>query len=337
MSKRRLTQMLISISIVAVLLLLIILNTLEKDPIPVIKDNLKQKNTSSEVETKLFPIPDKPKKDLIEYIKPTRFKQGVYWKIEKQGYQPSYLLGTIHVDDPRVLAIRDKIAPNFKKASMLCTEVELNYVTKYKFARQMVYPANKSLKDDIGEALYEKLRKAYIKAGSPFANKLDKFKPWAAWIFLVKPVASKEVLDQLLYSDAILQHKALCGLEDTDDHINVFANISLAHQVRMLEYALDNMEAVQRERKLLIELYLERNLDKVHDLIEASPMIKDQELVNDFFYRAVIKRNVIMVNSMLQRLPNGNVFFAVGALHLPGKSGILQLLESAGYKLTRLH
>ena len=31
--------------------------------------------------------------------------KGIFWKIEKAGLQPSWLLGSMHVTDPRVLAL----------------------------------------------------------------------------------------------------------------------------------------------------------------------------------------------------------------------------------------
>ena len=43
-----------------------------------------------------------------------------------------------------------------------------------------------------------------------------------------------------------------------------------------------------------------------------------------------------MLERMLPSLQQGNSFVAIGALHLPGKQGLLAMLEQQGYTLTRL-
>ena len=44
-----------------------------------------------------------------------------------------------------------------------------------------------------------------------------------------------------------------------------------------------------------------------------------------------------MVERMAARLSEGKAFIAVGALHLPGDEGILNLLQRDGYRITRLY
>ena len=43
------------------------------------------------------------------------FGSGLFWKIEKEGRKPSYLLGTMHVADPRVLKIKQRVEPYLKR------------------------------------------------------------------------------------------------------------------------------------------------------------------------------------------------------------------------------
>jgi uncharacterized protein YbaP (TraB family) len=44
-----------------------------------------------------------------------------------------------------------------------------------------------------------------------------------------------------------------------------------------------------------------------------------------------------MAERMRQYLQQGNAFVAVGALHLPGEEGLLNLLEQQGYTVRRLY
>ena len=78
---------------------------------------------------RLLLIPDKAYHNTIDKILPTKYKYGLFWKIELSGYKPSYLLGTIHFNDPRALAVISKIKTQFATADRLCTEIKLGKST----------------------------------------------------------------------------------------------------------------------------------------------------------------------------------------------------------------
>lgn len=48
--------------------------------------------------------------------------KGNFWRIEKAGTAPSYLLGTMHVTDPRVLEMPTAASPAFEKAATVIVE-----------------------------------------------------------------------------------------------------------------------------------------------------------------------------------------------------------------------
>jgi hypothetical protein len=53
--------------------------------------------------------------------------------------------------------------------------------------------------------------------------------------------------------------------------------------------------------------------------------------------RLLRQRNLLMLERMQLRLKEGNAFIAVGAMHLPGEEGLLQLLRRAGYRVTSIY
>jgi uncharacterized protein YbaP (TraB family) len=55
-----------------------------------------------------------------------------------------------------------------------------------------------------------------------------------------------------------------------------------------------------------------------------------------FVSQGIVARNKRMVESLLPSLSEGPVFVAVGALHLPGEHGIIQLLRDSGFELKPL-
>ena len=59
--------------------------------------------------------------------------------------------------------------------------------------------------------------------------------------------------------------------------------------------------------------------------------------LNDLYERELVDaRKERMVAAMMNHLAGGRVFVAVGALHLSGETGILRLLERAGWRVRRV-
>jgi uncharacterized protein YbaP (TraB family) len=59
--------------------------------------------------------------------------------------------------------------------------------------------------------------------------------------------------------------------------------------------------------------------------------------LGQFQKELVVKRNTVMAERALPHLEKGNLFIGVGALHLPGKTGLVALLRNAGYQLSRVY
>jgi len=56
--------------------------------------------------------------------------------------------------------------------------------------------------------------------------------------------------------------------------------------------------------------------------------------LKNFEQALIVKRNKIMSLRAKPIIEKGNMFMAVGALHLPGPDGLVTLLRKAGYKLS---
>ena len=85
------------------------------------------------------------------------------------------------------------------------------------------------------------------------------------------------------------------------------------------------------------EAYLARDIGAIYQLMSESPMADDPELMQLFKERVIDQRNARMVERMMPRLAEGKAFIAVGALHLPGERGVLNLLDQRGYAITRVY
>ena len=78
-----------------------------------------------------------------------------------------------------------------------------------------------------------------------------------------------------------------------------------------------------------LEAVFRRSYEPARRLGPKSMLAVIERLLDD--------RNAVMVERMTPLLKEGNAFIAVGAAHLPGRAGVLQMLVDQGYKVTRVH
>jgi len=145
-----------------------------------------------------------------------------------------------------------------------------------------------------------------------------------------------------LFLDLALQYEATRrgipthGLETMSEQVAVFNGMSLEDQTMLLRDAVQNQRLMKEAMEDLVDAYLRRDLA---GLMQLSDKYKsdDARLNNALMDRLLVQRNKIMAERMQARLQEGNAFIAVGALHLPGETGLLRQLAQAGYRVTRVY
>jgi uncharacterized protein YbaP (TraB family) len=265
------------------------------------------------------------------------FRYGLLWKIETPGVAPSYLFGTYHSNDPRITTLPCPVKEVFDRSASYTMEVIFNGAGFGSMAEAMFFSDGKTLKSVIGEPLYgETLRAMGIDAASKAAA-INNMKPWAVMVALSAPREGRGLfLDMALQFDATLQGKSAYGLETMQEQIAVFNGMSLDDQVVLLRDAVRNHALTQDAMEELTRAYLKRDLGALLVLNDKFKP-QDAQVYDAMMNRLLVRRNANMAERMRARLKEGNAFVAVGALHLPGETGLLRLLSNAGYRVTRVY
>ncbi len=263
--------------------------------------------------------------------------RGLLWKISKPGQQPSWLFGTIHSEDPEVLELPPPVSQAFDASNSVALEILMDADAMKYSSTAMLLLDGRTLPEIIGMPLYTKVAAVIATRGIPELV-LNRMKPWAAAVTLSTPAfETGEVLDRVLYQDAVKQGKAVYGLETMQEQLDLFDNMPEADQVLLLTEAVENLQAVNAIQEELLAAYKQRDLGRLLEINEASMQTGDQRLADDFQRRLVDDRNQHMAERMQPYLRQGKAFVAVGALHLPGKTGLLERLQQQGYTITRIY
>jgi hypothetical protein len=121
------------------------------------------------------------------------------------------------------------------------------------------------------------------------------------------------------------QKKELLGLERVEDQIGIFDAISDSLEIEAIMNMVNNFEAQKKEFNRMSELYVTQDLESLYQLMAESPeMMGSQELLLD-------RRNRNWIPVMEAAMGKEPSFFAVGAGHLAGDEGVIELLRKKGY------
>jgi len=264
------------------------------------------------------------------------FSHGLLWKVERPGTAPSHLFGTFHTSDPRILHLPCPVKQAFDRADSYTMEMIMNGPGLVAMAEAMFFSDGRTLKQVVGEALYQDTLAA-IDLPASQSDGINNMKPWVIVMMISTPHQGGQLfLDLKLQLDATRLNKPTYGLETMREQIEVFNGMPIEDQIVLLRDAIQARRQLAGVMEELMHAYLDRDLDRLVKLSDQYQS-EDARVHRNLMDRLLTQRNHNMAKRMQERLREGNAFIAVGALHLPGTSGLLQLLTAAGYRVTAVY
>ena len=274
--------------------------------------------------------------------------EGIFWKISRHGLAPSWLFGTMHTPDPRIARLDDEVAAAFGQSTTVVVENteafdrQAMLTAMAKLRRLTLLADGTTLDTLVGAEALPALRAAAESHGIawPVARLLQ---PWlVAAAIAIAPCDSEAkadgapVLDQLIVEKAAADGKQLVGLETIEEQFSAIAGLPQEFHLNAIRDLLalgaigdDLMETTK-------QLYLAGNTGMMLPLARAfSPRAYAGPGADEFTERLVADRNRHMASRALPYLAKGGVFMAIGALHLPGSDGVVELLRRAGFSVER--
>ena len=278
---------------------------------------------------------------------------GKFYTIEKPGLPPSFLFGTMHMTDPRVLAIGPaptKALGDAKRIVIETTDVldqAKTYGAMLGRPDLMNLPAGKTLGDYMTPAVRAEVEAKLTELGVPFQS-VETLQPWFFSTAMLMPAceveraaAGAKVLDVSLAETGKASSKPVVGIETAVEQLEAMASLSMTLQVDSLIATLNLSHEMPDVFETMIALYLDGRIGLITPVTESVMPLDAESAASakayaEFEERIVVRRNHVMAGRLTPLLKEGGNFIAVGALHLPGKEGLVELLQAEGYRLTRL-
>jgi uncharacterized protein YbaP (TraB family) len=259
-------------------------------------------------------------------------KKALLWEISgKELSKPSYLFGTIHLLCEDDLKITDNLKAALGKTQQLYLELDMDDPNMMQqMMQQMNMTDGTTLKSLLSEQDYTTVAKFFQqKTGFPL-EMLASAKPFFVMSLALPstmrcPVASWE---NSLVKLAKEQSMETLGLETLQEQMAVIDKIPYKDQAALLMETLRDTVQAQKDNQKLIGLYKSQDIDAMQsEIATASPTTAKYEEV------LLQERNRRWTPQIARIAAEKPTFFAVGAGHLGGKNGVLQLLRKAGYQV----
>ncbi len=260
-------------------------------------------------------------------------QNSLFWEISGNGLnKPSYLYGTMHLRDSRLFCLPDSAQQKLDSCSVLALEVVIDFSDRKALLNAiLIQDENQYLSKILSKEEYKKVKKS-VKANCDIATLLmmDKMRPLMLAASIMESQTKCDVtypMDMQFQLNAQKQGKALYSLESAQSQIAVLDKIPTSIQKQELMSTIDSLPQIKIVMDSLIQMYLKQDLIGLQQTSESI----SAEFDSLWQVEMLDKRNEIMVSGIKTMLPQGNAFVAIGAAHLGGEKGIIELLRMQGY------
>jgi len=262
------------------------------------------------------------------------------WKISGNGLtKPSYLFGTIHMLCADDAMLSDQMKAIIAKVDNVYFEVDIdNLMEMLGVITKMKMKGDTTLQDLLNKEDYEKVKNYFETKGSilPFSM-LETYKPILALSTLEESSMACDntaMMEQVIMQEAKQNDKNIKGLETMAYQAGVLDSIPYKLQAEQLVSYINDINKNKEEDQELNEMmkaYKSQDLGKLEKM-----MMKTDMGIGNFTEVLLYNRNRNWVAKLKDLMPKKSLLVAVGAGHLPGNKGVINLLRKAGYTVTPL-
>ena len=272
------------------------------------------------------------------------------WRIEKPGLAPSYLFGTIHSTDESALEVARRAAQSINGAKIVATElggpidtIEKANITAATLAKALdrdhdtfegvIAPEDRA---ENREAHHESRLSRRIRA--PLEALVSGHPDRAPRCEAERETLNLPEVDQFLAETARDLGVKVIGLETAEEQIAAIANMRPQVAATLLTLAARDPGLNDDLYATMLRLYRESRPAEILAVSDALGGFSDSErAAQDEFMRALLQgRNATMAERAAPLLASGGAFIAVGALHLAGKTGLVERFRAQGYTVTKV-
>ena len=265
------------------------------------------------------------------------------WKVSGNGLgRPSYIFGTHHMAPATMIDQIKGMDEAISGCDIVVGEVEKDSLTspevQARMAQDMIAPLDSTLDILLTTEEYRVVEKVFDKYFGTMGVKLSQMKSLKPSAISTQMQAMQALkyfpnFDATNLIDVAVQQRAndagrpSVGLESVQEQIDLLFNGPLTEQAKGLVESCKQDEFFQVQSAALVDAYMSQDLDKIQTVMTDATMGGSEEAMEALIYN----RNRLWAAKLVEMMPERACLVCVGAGHLPGDQGLLQLLRERGF------
>ena len=251
------------------------------------------------------------------------------WKFYKTDPEVcSYLFGTMHMSTKEDYTFVEKARKYIQTVSIYAAEMDLNASQSSDIMQYFLLPEGEVFSSFFRPKQYKKHQKVIYRSFKVDIQNFESYSPFFINNFLAELSLTKsenEPLDHHLWSYATSLGKEMTGVESLADQLEILKGIPIDFQIKSFKDTVKNISSFRKRVLTINRLYSQGDVNSLYSITKKS-MGKIRKLM-------IYDRNERMAQRVVEIHQLKPCFVAVGAAHLGGNKGLLNLLKKQGYKI----
>ena len=267
-------------------------------------------------------------------------EKSLLWRVHS-GSHAVTLLGSIHVLKKENYPLKKSIEEAFDGAQKLVLEIDLQATGAQKSQQVIMEKAanrdGSTLEQHVSPETYALAEQKARELGIDM-RQLSPFKPWFVALTLSALKLQKLGLDpnygvdRYLAGRATQSGKPVVGLETFEFQIGLFDQLVPKEQELMLRETLEEMDLLEKSAGAIVQAWTQGDSAALEESLLAA-----MREYPDLYQKLIVDRNRRWLPEIERMIKQGeNPLIAVGAAHLVGKDGVIELLKQRGYTVEQL-
>lgn len=273
-------------------------------------------------------------------IMPTISADSSVWKITS-GENTVYLGGTVHLLRPSDYPLPEEYEQAYQESAVLVFETDISSMNDLSIQaetlKQLTYTDGQSLDTVLNDEAYNALSEYIATIGIPMAM-IEQFKPgmiisMLQFLEFQKIGFTPQGVDAYFNIRAMGDAKTLEELESLEEQIGFLAAMGEGNENEFILLSLSDLDEIAEVMEDMIFAWRTGDNEKLSEMFVADMLNEAPEL-----YESLLRgRNLNWIPQIDKMLADEDVeFVLVGAAHLVGNDGLLELLKARGYKVSQL-
>lgn len=276
---------------------------------------------------------------LLFFVSNLVAQNSLLYEISGNGIKgKSYLLGTIHIIPTQDFYFPSHYTKCIKKSKNVVMEIDISDMVGQLQVLMKMNMEKNTLKDLYTTEEYNFVKQTLKDSFQIDIKTVESTKP----IFIQQQLTGADnsaimsgkmkSYEIEIYTLGAKLKKKFGGLETAVEQMSILDSIPLKEQAQMLLESLKEIHKSKVEMQKMYSFYKNQQLDSLSAMFE-----KDELDIKEYEDQLLNNRNTKWIPMMEIWMKKSSTFFAVGAGHLGGKNGVIELLKKRGYKVKPIY